>query len=533
MESIDLPEFIFQNISIRENTYYKMGGVARYFAKPRTIYEVQQTLFFCKENKLACALLGSGSNSVYADGFFNGLILSFEKMKDWYWETKEILFVEAGVTNTEVAEICTAYNRAGAAWMFRMPGQIGATVRMNARCYGGEISEIAMDILTLNSFGEIIVYKAADVFHGYKKTLLMNSPHIVLGVRLFFPKELSAEHLLKQMFECETDRHNKHHFDFPSCGSTFKNNYDLGKPSGKVFDELGFKGKQIGQVAVSKFHANFIWNFGEAKTSDLLSLTADMRAEAKQAFQTNLELEVQPVGSFSSTFFEQCGMEALGPCYDSDQGEKLVGLFYFPQEIKNENQNKVLPKVIFSSFFNEYNQTPYAGQTDIYVSLTQLQTLEEAKNNPHSPFLKWETHCRKDPNILFPLMAPAGAKELWHYSVSEIFFASGNNPAHYLEFEITPLLEYIALKFDNIRVQAKENYSPLLSTYSTQSHFFAFGINFSYTNLDYVFGQNNFVLMQCALSLGNQKYYLGPLWKQSEKEQPDFHQPQKYWKLFF
>src|SRR6185503_7839352 len=102
---LHLPNFIQNNTSITENTYYKMGGVARYFARPKNIVEVQQSLFFCKQHQLPCAILGCGSNSVYADGVFDGFILSLQNLNSWHWESEEYLFVEAGVTNTEVAEI--------------------------------------------------------------------------------------------------------------------------------------------------------------------------------------------------------------------------------------------------------------------------------------------------------------------------------------------------------------------------------------------------------------------------------------------
>ncbi|MES2616218.1 MAG: UDP-N-acetylmuramate dehydrogenase [Bdellovibrionota bacterium] len=533
----NLPNFILQNIEIAAKTYYKMGGVARYFALPENIEQVQQTLFFCKQNELPCAILGSGSNSVYADGLFHGLILSLEKLSSWHWETEECLFVEAGVTNTEVAEICAQANRAGASWMYRMPGQMGGTVRMNARCYGGEISQIAKEILTLNSNGEFITYKGSEVFQGYKKTLFMDSPHVVVGVRLFFPQVESAEKLIQHMHECEADRHHKHHFYLPSCGSTFKNNYDIGKPSGRIFDELGLKGKKIGDAAVSEFHANFIWNCGNAKTEDMLNLSAFMRSEAARVLNAHLELEVQPVGSFPQILFEKCGMQYLGISQSNKEkiDEKWVGLFYFPDAgLKNFNS---YPHKIFSSPFIEYHQSSYSGETKIDVQIIQLQSLKEAKKNPTTPFLKWETRCFNSPEVLFPLQVSQEQEDkfvdnLWHYSVSEVFFAKFHNPSHYLEFEMTPKQSWVALKFSNIRQRSVSKYEPKLQTYSINGEK-EFGIVFSYENLEYVLDETGEVYMQCALSLGNNKYLLAPYWKQeaNKKETPDFHQPKKFWKL--
>lgn len=101
------------------------------------------------------------------------------------------------------------------------------------------------------------------------------------------------------MLQCERDRHGKHHFDFPSCGSTFKNNYAVGKPSGQVFDELQLKGFRSGGAEVSQFHANFVWRkSGEATAIDMLSVAGHMRQTALQQKSYELELEVQPIGLF-------------------------------------------------------------------------------------------------------------------------------------------------------------------------------------------------------------------------------------------
>lgn len=102
-----------------------------------------------------------------------------------------------------------AVNRGGASWMYRMPGQLGASVRMNARCYGGEISQIVSQVITIDTDGILKTYSFEDVFKGYKSTLLMNKPEIVVAARLFLPQKVSADKLIQHMHECEADRHKK------------------------------------------------------------------------------------------------------------------------------------------------------------------------------------------------------------------------------------------------------------------------------------------------------------------------------------
>lgn len=565
----NIPNYFIENQSIKEKTYYKMGGIARYFSTPSNLYEIQETILWCHSQQLPCSILGSGSNSVYSDENFSGVILSLEKLNHWFWETDEYLFVEGGVTNTEIAEICLVANRAGASWMFRMPGQVGASVRMNARCYGGEISQIVKNVITIDQYGYIKFYTVDEIFQGYKLTTLMNKPEIVVGVRLYFPNKSAAEKLLKHMYDCEEDRHRKKHFYLPSCGSTFKNNYSVGKPSGQIFDELGLKGLKVGAAEVSQYHANFVWNMGSAKTNDMLELTAIMRNKAKKELQAVLELEVQPVGLFQKEMYQKCGMEKLGPSYEDANGKKWVGLFYYPNNFVTKlfYSNNEFPKILYEAPFFEYFQTPFAGRPDVFVSICQLISFEAAKRNPNKPFLQWKTFTIDNPNKIFSIPAPEKYQkknhkfidELWKYSVSEIFFAHPEKPkTSYLEFEITPNGEWIALEFDGIRKRSAQNTKPNEKLWDSLIinemciHFhndkdlrYVFGMSFTYNNLKKVISdQQNYIYFQCALSLGYAKYYLSPAWKQEknlhfknmkkikdENPKADFHQPAKFWKV--
>jgi UDP-N-acetylmuramate dehydrogenase len=560
--------FFLENENLKKRTYYQMGGIARYFALPRNIFEIQQTLLWCEKKQMPCAVLGSGSNSVYADGLFEGVVLSLEHLASWHWETESILFAEAGVSNTELAEICLDAERAGAAWMYRMPGQIGASIRMNARCYGGEMSQIVSDILAMDVHGILKIYSAQDIFQGYKNTFFMQNPEIILGARFFFPQKQLACDLIQDMERCEADRHAKNHFYYPSCGSTFKNNYEVGRSSGQIFDELGFKGRSLGAVAVSSVHANFIWNLGNATTTDMLTLAAAMRLRAQQQLQVCLDLEVQPVGLFSKKLYTDCGMNAL--VSHRDQGGKywvgLLSSFSTRRKRCVERTTISFPRQIFAFPFFEYFQNSHQGLPPVKAQIFQLRSVKEARQNPHCAFLKWETcvenvlpekiFCQKEDVCSLGVFTEG----LWNLSVSEIFFAQGHDPAsHYFEFEMTPGGSWLALEFRGIRQRSARNQRANKKIWSgvTLNHLkseqlhtnqlcHTFGMDFSFEQMKPLFNdEKEFILMQCALSLGDCRYFLSPSWKlgrdllknKSEKkcfsdfQKANFHQPERYWRL--
>ena len=199
--------------------------------------------------------MGKGSNILFSDTFFPGIVISLDRMHRLFWISDDELFCEAGADNTLIAEELLESRRGGGEWLYRLPGQIGSTVRMNARCFGGEISAVTAGIQTVSLEGRLRWKTPDEVFHGYKHTSLMDNPEIVVAVLLRFPQKRPMEDIKSQMEGYEEERTKKHHFDFPSCGSTFKNNYAAGRSSGSIFEELGFKGREEGGAIVSRHHA--------------------------------------------------------------------------------------------------------------------------------------------------------------------------------------------------------------------------------------------------------------------------------------
>ncbi len=520
--------FVESNVSIKEKSYYQMGGIAQYFATPNSLSEIIQVIQLAKEHSLPIAILGSGSNCIFSDEYFDGLVISLTNLKKWWWESDSLLFVESGLTNTEVANICLDAERAGASWMYRMPGQIGASVRMNARCYGGEMSQIVTEILTIDTNGHLKAIPAKEIFKGYKSTCLMNTPEIVVGVRMHFSQTKNADILRAHMQSCEDNRNSKMHFLHPSCGSTFKNNYSYGKPSGQIFDELGLKGKKRGSAEVSAYHGNFIWNKGFAHTADMLELSAYMRKLAQEKRDVELNLEVQPIGKFTKEQFINCGMRNLGP-YINTENHYVTGLF----NPSNILVHTVFPQCLFSSFFSEYFQTKQSTVPNVRVQLTQLMSVEEAANKPTLPFLSWTTECPENYTEIFKLVPSKEHKveKLWEYSVSELFL-SHPQKNEYLECEMAPNGECLVLEFKNKRIQKKSRLftKPINLNYLQKNTIdtYIFGMEFSFDQIkNYI--HSGMITIQCALSLGNQEYWLAPYWSEKNHEKSaDFHQPEKF-----
>jgi UDP-N-acetylmuramate dehydrogenase len=531
--------FVSENISLAERGYYGIGGNARFFAEPESPAELADILLWSVEQRLPLALMGSGSNILFSDGDFPGMVISLGRMKRLFWLSDDELFCEAGVENSRIAEELLLAGRGGGEWMNKLPGQIGATVRMNARCFGGEISEITAGILTLSVDGSMRWQLPDEVFYGYKQTSLMEKPEIVVAVLLRFPQTRSREEIKGLMHGHEEERSEKHHFDFPSCGSTFKNNYNAGRSSGTIFEELGFKGQREGGAMVSEHHANFIYNRGGATAGDVLKLAARMRREAFEKAGAELDLEVQCIGLFDCNLLASCGVHFVPDRLDSTKG--WAGLLWNHQEEEMAAISEPLfPRVLMQGALVGYSGTDREFPAAVFAGVEQLLSLQDAAAVPEAPFLRWTTRSN-DPalfGVIPPSTIPAGSflDGLWCYSVSELFIASGDSGTGYLEFEMTPEGYWVALRFDAPRKRAKgcevlsaEAWSRSVRMVGDEGNKGGFGMALSYELLQ-PFIAGEVIALQCCVSSGRGEFALFPWWN-NPSSPADFHQPERFFRV--
>jgi UDP-N-acetylmuramate dehydrogenase len=201
----------------------------------------------------------------------------------------------AGVENSEAAEFFASQKLTGAEWLNRLPGEIGGTVRMNARCYGGEMSGIVTRVTSIDPAGNLKEYDSPTAFKGYKDTIFCHNNEIIVAAE--FNLTSGNERLIRNtMITCENDRTQKKQFAHPSCGCVFKNNYDAGVPSGRLMENAGLKGRRRGQAIISESHANFIFNLGGASARDIIELALEARDVVFQQTGIKLDLEMEVRG---------------------------------------------------------------------------------------------------------------------------------------------------------------------------------------------------------------------------------------------
>ena len=321
--------FIKKNICLKQYSYYQTGGVCSKLYSPRNKKELQLALREISYENLPYFLIGKGSNSLISDDRWSGAVINFSHLNNIIHK-EQSLICEAGVENSTIAQKALQQHLSGCSWMYGLPGQIGATVRMNARCYGGEISTITKKISCYTPAGDLVEYEispSSTVFKGYKDTIFMTNQNIIASCEISLtkgnPKTINAH-----MHHCKNDRVNKGQFLYPSSGCIFKNDYhpDVSLPAGYMLDAVGAKSLTINNAAVSPYHANFIFNKNNAKSSDILELSFLMQEKVWDEFGVWLNYELEVLGKLPPKLNKRFH-EKRSPQYRFEKLEQLRALF--------------------------------------------------------------------------------------------------------------------------------------------------------------------------------------------------------------
>jgi UDP-N-acetylmuramate dehydrogenase len=216
---------------------------------------------------------------------------------DFSFSKEYALTAQAGIKVHELAEAAAKRGFAGVEFFFGLPGTVGGAIYMNARCYGVSTSDILSKVTYIDESFEKKTYTPREGDFTYKTSPFQQKKAVILEGE--FAVQPGGRKNIREIMESHrADRNRKGHFDFPSAGSTFKNNRDLGQPTGKIIDSLGLRGYKIGGAMVSPTHANIIVNAGGATAGDVKKLIDHIKEEVYRAYGFILEEEVRYVGEW-------------------------------------------------------------------------------------------------------------------------------------------------------------------------------------------------------------------------------------------
>lgn len=286
---------IRQHVSMAKLTSFKIGGPARYLVTVNTIESLRFVLDVAARAGLSTIILGGGSNMLVADIGYTGIVIRLAMTRVTIEGNR--VTAEAGVKTVALAQQTVAAGLTGFEWAVGIPGTIGGAVRGNAGAVGGEMRDNVVTVEALVD-GDIATFTNADCGFDYRHSAFKENGGIILSTTL----ELAAGDPAtgaKKMHDALMHRMTTQPKGFASTGCIFKN---IVTPdgqrisAGKLIDEAGLKGTELGGARVSEAHGNFVINTGEAKAEEIRELVERIKAQVYATSGYQLHEEIQYVG---------------------------------------------------------------------------------------------------------------------------------------------------------------------------------------------------------------------------------------------
>ena len=239
--------------------------------------------------------MGNGSNLLVGDKGYRGVIIQIYKEMNAIEVNGEEIKVQAGALLSRIGATALEAELAGFEFASGIPGTMGGAVVMNAGAYGGEMKDIIKTVTVLTPDGEELVLGNEELELGYRTSIIAKKGYIVLEAVVSLEKG-SREAIKARMDELKVQRTTKQPLEYPSAGSTFKR--PEGHFAGKLIQDAGLRGFQVGGAQVSEKHCGFVINKDNATAADILELMRQVSAIVKEKFGVDLEPEVKRLGEF-------------------------------------------------------------------------------------------------------------------------------------------------------------------------------------------------------------------------------------------
>ena len=280
---------------MKKHTTFRVGGNADYFVMPQNAEEVKKIVTLCKDAEVPYYILGNGSNLLVGDRGYRGVIIQIYKaMNDVQIEGDRVK-VQAGALLSRVGTATLEAELTGFEFAAGIPGTVGGAVVMNAGAYGGEMKDIIVNATVLTQDGDIITINKEDLELGYRTSVIAKKGYVVLEAEYQLqPGE--KEVIRARMDELKCQRVTKQPLEYPSAGSTFKR--PEGYFAGKLIQDAGLRGFQVGGAQVSEKHCGFVINKDQATAADIRELMRQVSDKVMQEFGVKLEPEVKTLGEF-------------------------------------------------------------------------------------------------------------------------------------------------------------------------------------------------------------------------------------------
>ncbi len=283
-------------IRLSKYTTLRVGGPAEWLGEPENINELKGMLSWAISKNLNVQIIGAGSNLLISDFGLEGLSLCMRKFQgSRFDQTTGIIEAFGGEPIPSLARRAAKKGLKGLEWAVGIPGTVGGAAVMNAGAQGGCIADRLESVKVLPINGEDpFEIKKKDLAFAYRHSQLQEEQLIVISARFKLEPGHDKQELSHITSQNLNHRTHTQPYHLPSCGSVFRNPEPL--KAGRLIESVGLKGFRIGDAEISKIHANFIVNQGNAYAKEINDLILLVQQKVEKAHGLILHPEIMQLG---------------------------------------------------------------------------------------------------------------------------------------------------------------------------------------------------------------------------------------------
>lgn len=279
-----------KEVLLKDYSTYKVGGYSL-MVFVDSINSLIKLLKYLSINKIKYKVIGNASNLIFSDSGYDGVLINLSNIKVLK-KYGNYFTVSSGYSLSKFSIEVSNMGYTGMEFSTGIPGQIGGSVFMNAGCYGSSISNVLYKVKVLTPDYKIKTLYNKDLIFGYRDSIFKHRRFICLSATFKLDKG-DIEDIKSIIEEYRLKRFNSQPLEYPNAGSVFRN--PEGNYAGKIIEELGLKGKNIGGAYISNKHANFIINKNEASSKDIIELINIVKNRVKKECNIDLICEQEIV----------------------------------------------------------------------------------------------------------------------------------------------------------------------------------------------------------------------------------------------
>ena len=296
LEKIEFSDYSRLNFNhdLSRLNWFNIGGKTKIYFLANSLNDLS---IFLKiyDNRGKIFILGAGSNTLFDDETFNGVVIKLGKNFNNISKLNDNLIISgSSCLDKKVSEFAMENEIEGFEFLSCIPGSVGGGICMNAGCYGREFKDIIVSVQAINFEGKVLTIPASEINFKYRSTNLSKDLIYLSGT---FEGSLSTQkEIKKNILYLKSKKELSQPFRVKTSGSTFKNPID--QSDKKVWEliresiDLKEANKMFGDAKLSEKHCNFLINKAKASSKDMKNLINFIKENVYKKTGVNLELEI-------------------------------------------------------------------------------------------------------------------------------------------------------------------------------------------------------------------------------------------------